>query len=84
MAATQPLTGIDLIDCAKANALQGAEVAAQLCGYGPDIDSFQMALTQAGRDTGIKLDDLRDLVSDRYKLSLTKGLEIAPDSPSDL
>ena len=28
------LTGIDLIDCARANATSGLETAAQLCGYG--------------------------------------------------
>ncbi len=84
MAATQPLTGIELIDCAKANALQGAEVAAQLCGYGQDINRFQMALTQAGKDMGIQLDDIKDLVSDQFMMMRTDGIEVAPDSPSDL
>jgi hypothetical protein len=87
MAATQPLKGIELIDCAKANAVQGAEVAAQLCGYGQDISSFQMALTQAGQHMGIKLDDIKDLITEQSMMRRTSGLdglEIAPDSPGEL
>ncbi len=41
------LTGIDLIDCARANAASGLETAAQLCGYGEDVSAFQEALQQA-------------------------------------
>ncbi|MEO0770953.1 MAG: hypothetical protein AAFY72_16285 [Cyanobacteria bacterium J06649_4] len=38
MAANEPLKGIALIDCAKkANATQGAAVAARLCGHSEDI-----------------------------------------------
>lgn len=84
MAATQPLEGIALIDCAKANAPQGAEVAARLCGYESDVSSFQSALSQAGEEMGIKLDELEDLITDQYTIQRNQGIEIAPDSPQDL
>jgi len=84
MAASQPLKGIALIDCAKANAPQGAEVAAKLCGYGTDISSFQSALSQAGEDMGVSLDDIKDLITDQYVVQRTQGLEVAPDGPHNL
>ncbi|MGI8933312.1 MAG: hypothetical protein ACR2FS_04485 [Phormidesmis sp.] len=84
MAATQPLKGIVLIDCAKANAQQGAETAAQLCGYGSDISSFQSALTQAGKDMGVTLDDIEDLITDQFIAKRNPGIEVAPDTPQDL
>ena len=84
MAATEPLKGIALIDCAKANAPQGAEEAARLCGYGSDISSFQSALKQAGEDMGVTLDDIEDLITDQFVVKRTQGLEVAPDSPQNL
>ncbi|MFK8186542.1 MAG: hypothetical protein AB8B99_24450 [Phormidesmis sp.] len=84
MAATQPLTGIALIDCAKANATQGAEAASRLCGYGSDINTFRSALAKAGDDMGITLDGLEDLITDQFMVKRTQGLEIAPDSPQNL
>ena len=84
MAATQPLKGVTLIDCAKANAPQGVEVATRLCGYGTDVSSFQTALKQAGEDMGITLDDIEDLITDQFMVQRTQGLEIAPDSPENL
>ena len=38
------LQGIELIDCAKANAKQGVTVAAKQSGYGQDIALFQKNL----------------------------------------
>ncbi len=84
MAASQPLKGIALIDCAKANAPQGADVAAKLCGYGTDISSFQSALSKAGENMGVSLDDIKDLITDQYMAKREQGLEIAPDSLQDL
>lgn len=84
MAASQPLEGIALIDCAKANAPQGAEVAARLCGYGTDISGFQAALSKAGSDMGVSLDDIDDLITDQFLVKRTQGLEVAPDSPQNL
>lgn len=62
MSANKPLTGLTLIDCAKANAPQGAEVAARLCGYGEDVSTFRQALIQAGEDAGITLTGVDDLI----------------------
>lgn len=84
MAANQPLTGIALIDCAKANAPQGVEEAARLCGYGNNIDTFRSALSQAGDDMGVTLDGMEDLITDQFLIKRTQGLEVAPDSPQNL
>ena len=84
MAANQPLTGIALIDCAKANATQGVTEASRLCGYGSDLDTFRAALAKAGDDMGVTLDGLEDLITDQFVVKRTQGLEIAPDSPQDL
>ncbi|MGB3573439.1 MAG: hypothetical protein WA783_06185 [Phormidesmis sp.] len=84
MAANQPLTGIALIDCAKANAAQGLAVATNLCGYGDDTSSFQQALTKAGEEMGVTLDELKDLVTDQSIAKRGGGIEVSPDSPGDL
>lgn len=47
-----PLTGAELIDCAKANSAGGIEKAAMLCGYGSDINGFREALKQTGEQLG--------------------------------
>jgi hypothetical protein len=47
MTAAQPLKGIALIDCARANAQQGIDTAARLCGYGRDLHTFSRELSQA-------------------------------------
>ena len=59
-----PLTGTDLIDCARANALQGKATTALLCGYGEDFSSFETALLQAGQQMGLKIQALSDLLPD--------------------
>ncbi len=62
MAANKPLTGLTLIDCAKANAPEGVAVAARLCGYGEDVSTFRQSLIQAGEDAGITLTGIDDLI----------------------
>lgn len=84
MAASQPLTGIELIDCAKANAEQGVTVAAELCGYGQDIPRFQQALQQACHQIGVEISSLSDLITDQQMVLQTGGIEVAPDTPDDL
>lgn len=84
MAAKQPLTGIELIDCAKANAPQGLEEAAKLCGYGDRTTDFQSAVHQAGEEMGVALDDLEDLITDQFVAKRNPGMSIAPESTSDL
>lgn len=84
MSASQPLTGLELVDCAKANAMQGIEATAKLCGYGSDIASFQTALTQAGKEMGVELTGLEDLITNHDVAERTQGIEIAPDSSGRL
>ena len=57
-----PLTGIELIDCARANASSGLATTVKLCGYGEEVGSFQAALKLAGRQMGLQIESLRDLI----------------------
>ena len=84
MAANKPLEGIALIDCAKANAPQGADTAARLCGYGEDVSGFRKALAQAGEGMGVTLEGLEDLITDQYMAKRNKVMEVAPDSTASL
>ncbi|MBE9167781.1 hypothetical protein IQ238_09705 [Pleurocapsales cyanobacterium LEGE 06147] len=56
-----PLTGTELINCARANAVGDINTAAKLCGYGEDISGFQEALRQAGHNMGLNIEFLSDL-----------------------
>jgi hypothetical protein len=84
MSSSTPLKGIELIDCAKANAKQGIETATDLCGYGDDLHTFKQELQQACRDIGVEVNELTDLITDQQVVSLDKGIEVAPDTPADL
>lgn len=84
MASSEPLKDTDLIDCAKANAKQGIETAAMRCGYGQDLESFEQNLKQACDRIGVDIQELSDLVTDQQRVIEKGGLEIAPETPSDL
>lgn len=84
MASHTKLHGLELIDCAKANAKQGIETATELCGYGQDINAFQEELKKACRDIGVEIDELSDLITTQQTLRREGGFEIAPESASDL
>jgi hypothetical protein len=84
MASPTPLHGTDLIDCAKANAKQGIETAAHLCGYGEDINKFKTELQQACHKIGVEIRELSDLITDQQMVRKFGGIEIAPDTPSEL
>ncbi|MEL7071223.1 MAG: hypothetical protein AAGN15_21605 [Cyanobacteria bacterium J06581_3] len=84
MAASTPLTGIALIDCAKANAAQGVTTAANLCGYKDNVADFQQALKKAGEDMGVTLTELEDLITDQAVAKRQNVMEVAPDSPQNL
>jgi hypothetical protein len=58
-----PLTDIELINCARANAAGDIGTVAKLCGYGEDISGFQEALTQAAHQMGLNIKSWRDLIS---------------------
>ena len=79
-----PLTGIDLIDCARANANSGLETAAKLCGYDSSLSGFQEGLKEAGRQMGLKIESLRDLMSKPPYLMGELGVNVASDTDSSL
>ena len=79
------LQGIELIDCAKANAKKGTAYAAERCGYGNDLDLFIKNLTQACEKIGVNINEVSDLITDQQVVKQRgTGLDIAPDSVSDL
>lgn len=78
-----PLQGIELIDCARANAKQGIETAAKLCGYGTDLTTFQQSLQDACQDIGVEITELSDLIKDPYGAQQI-GIDISPGSDSEL
>ena len=78
------LKGIELIDCAKANAKQGKAVAAKLSGY-DNVDLFIENLNQACREIGIEIDEFDDLITDQQIAKENRRvLEVSPDSNKDL
>ena len=84
MASSSPLTGVILVDCAKANAKEGLAIATERCGYGDDIAQFQAALKAACSDMNITIDGLSDLDDKPTVLTPELGEVVAPDSPSEL
>ncbi len=75
-----PLQGIDLIDCARANASSGLENTAILCGYSSDVSGFQEAVQQACSQLGLNIKSLNDLIEPRSN----RGIDFAPDNNSSL
>lgn len=71
---TSALKGIELIDCARANAAQGIETAASLCGYSNDLAMFEQELKQACGDIGVDIQTLGDLITDRKALIQSRGI----------
>ncbi|OKH36854.1 hypothetical protein NIES2119_15650 [[Phormidium ambiguum] IAM M-71] len=84
MASQSKLHGIELIDCAKANAKEGIETATKLCGYGQDINTFQEELKQACHDIGVEINELSDLITTQQTMRREGGFDIAPESPTEL
>jgi len=84
MASPTPLEGLELVDCARANAKQGIETAAQLCGYGRDLNTFSRQLKQACEQMNVKFNELTDLITDQDDLIKLEGEIVAPDSATEL
>ena len=79
------LQGIELIDCAKANAKQGSTVAAKNCGYDDNIGLFTENLNKACQQIGVNIKELDDLITDQQiAKEERKTQEISPDTVSDL
>jgi hypothetical protein len=79
------LQGIELIDCAKANAKQGVEVAAALSGYENNEDLFIENLKAACQQIGVNVSELGDLTTDQQVAKENiRVIEVAPDTAADL
>ena len=59
----EPLTGEDLISCARGNVASGLAKTAQLCGYANDIDRFKSVLKQTMAETGLEVRSLSNLLN---------------------
>ncbi|MDX2242463.1 MAG: hypothetical protein NW224_17390 [Leptolyngbyaceae cyanobacterium bins.302] len=84
MATTEPLQDTELVDCARANGTQGMNVAAELCGYGTDLDAFEHALKQACDRMGITYETFSDLLKPPTTAIQELGEIVAPDTPDQL
>lgn len=84
MASPTRLTGLDLVDCARANAKQGIETAAHLCGYGTDLEGFRSQLKQACDHMRIEFHELSDLIKDQPVAVSLDGVIVEPDTPGEL
>lgn len=84
MASSTPLNGLELVDCARANAKQGIETAAELCGYGDDLRTFSQQLKQACDQMGVKFNELTDLITEQDNLIQTEGEIVAPETDTVL
>jgi len=84
MASSTPLKGLELVDCARANAKQGIETAAELCGYGDDLNTFSQELKQACDKMAVTFTELSDLITDQDALIKMEGEIVAPESESVL
>ncbi|MBE9047545.1 hypothetical protein IQ255_24605 [Pleurocapsales cyanobacterium LEGE 10410] len=79
------LQGIELIDCAKANAKQGAEIAAERSGYGQNVGLFIENLHKACQQIGVNINELDDLITDQQIAKTErKVMDIGPETTSDL
>ena len=79
------LKGIELINCAKANAARGVTYAAKQSGYQENIHLFQQNLYQACEQIGVNIDNLQDLITDQQKIRKNINFqEISPDSLFEL
>ncbi|MEO0405815.1 MAG: hypothetical protein AAF289_00540 [Cyanobacteria bacterium P01_A01_bin.135] len=64
MSASQPLTGPELVSCARSNARRGAAAAAESCGYGKDVTAFEQALGEACEAMGVEVTTFSEVVDD--------------------
>ena len=79
MTSPKLLQGIELLDCAQANAKSGLSIAAHQCGYGDDIEAFSKNLQKAAREKGIHISNLKDLILEIPQIEREKVF--SPDTP---
>ena len=80
MTSQTPLTGIELISCAKASAASGSATAAKNCGYGDNIAQFRTALQTACSNMGVEADGVSDLLTEQQQVIQERGIEVAPET----
>ena len=80
----QSLTGIDLVDCARANAKKGLRTVAQLCGYEKDVMGFQHALTEAGQYIGMDMESLDSLLAHADYIIVNRKIEMELETSNSL
>lgn len=83
MANSSPLSGVILIDCARANVKGGVAIATRQCGFGEDVAAFQAALKAACVDIGVSVNDLSGLITNNQQKPF-EGIGFAPETPTDL
>jgi hypothetical protein len=85
MTSPTPLTGTELVDCARANAKQGIQTAAHQCGYGEDLNKFAQELRKACEEMNLQIKELSDLITDQDMiLQVGTGEVVAPETPGVL
>lgn len=57
----EPLTGEELINCAKGNAYTGIVNTAKLCGYNSNVEQFKANLNQAIQNLGLDISEIKSL-----------------------
>ena len=77
-----PLHGIELIDCAQANAKFGLPIAAKQCGYGSDTLAFTDELQKASSEMGLHVSTLEDLILEAKIIARER--DFAPDNPGQI
>ena len=82
MKSTIKLHGIELLDCAQANAKLGLSTTAQQCGYGNNILAFQNELKKASSEIGIQISGLQDLILETQKID--RGRDFSPDTSEQI
>ncbi|BAZ45490.1 hypothetical protein NIES4102_25140 [Chondrocystis sp. NIES-4102] len=58
-----PLTGEDLINCARANTSAGVAMATKLCGFAEDTARFQSALTSTLEELDLPVESFSKLLA---------------------
>jgi CBS domain-containing protein len=81
MTSSIPLKSSELIDCARANAASGIQIAASQCGYAENLSEFQQELQKACTEAGFSFHELRDLIQSEDR---SRGIEIAPETLNQL
>lgn len=59
-------------------------MAAQRCGYSEDLATFEQELKKAGDHIGVEISSFNDLTKNQLKSDSGLGIEVAPESSTQL